>query len=611
MPVVSPSLARIALATLLVSICALPCSALTLVSRSSGLELPLKEEGCTELETGDVNGDGNLDLASVGDHGNPNFNSDEHGIMVWLGDGAGGWTVHQTGDFGYGGCAVGDLDRDGRLDLAWGIHHNYGSGMGSRLISAARGDGSGLAWTDWGAGLATNGESYGMFATALADWDGDGRLDIVSQSFGGSNGLQLYQNHGDGTWSSAWALTGGTVQYTVESCDFNADGYADIICTRSGTNALQGDGAFGFTPAVTGLPSGTVRCVDAGDMNGDGREDMVFGLGSAGLRCYFYAPAPGSWQDASTGLPASGTFTMAQFGDLNGDGSLDIVGYAAPTGRVYLGDGTGHWTADATWTMPSPGNFSALRIDGDLDHDGREDIFVQATQSGFPFYRNQLRAYSPWTPPATLAARLVTPRGGETLRVGSIRDIRWLAAVPQSFGPASVELRLSVSGPTGPWTTIASDLPDNGRYEWQVYAQASSAQCRIEAIVSTPGHSVTAVSPGDFTILWPEGSGVRDLPGTPAAGGSLFVLCPNPAGNETVLRWVGHSTGALTFPEAFAGRVLLFDLGGRMVRAWNGVPAGGLRLHLLDAAGRALARGIYILRVDRAGQVDAIRLVKK
>jgi len=244
---------------------------------------------------------------------------------------------------------------------------------------------------------------------------------------------------------------------------------------------------------------------------------------------------------------------------------------------------------------------------------------VQATQSGFPFYRNQLRAYSPWLPPAALAARIVSPRGGETLRAGSIREIRWLAAVPQSLGPASVELRLSVSGPDGPWTTIASGLPDNGRYEWLVSATGPSSQCRVGAVVTASGHEVTAVSAADFSILWPEGTGVPGMPGTATRRDPSFVLCPNPAGSETMLRWLAGSpaygvgnTKALSTPAAgTAGRVLLFDLTGRVLRAWDGVPAGGLRLQLLDPAGRALAPGAYFVRVEGTGRRDAVRLVKR
>jgi hypothetical protein len=476
-------------------------SSLTLVSRSAGLSSPDKEEGHTELEIADLNGDGHLDIVTVGDHGSPYVNSGEHGITVWLGNGAGTWTLHQSGNFGYGGCAAGDLNRDGKLDLAWGIHHDLGSaGFGDRILGAALGNGSGSSWTPWGSGLATSGETWGMFATALADFDGNGRLDLVSQSFGGSNGLRLYENHGDGTWSQAWAMTGGSVGYTLETCDVNADGHPDIVSTRSGTNVLLGNGAFGFTLATSGLPVGTIRGIHVGDVDNDGDQDLSFAFGSAGVRCYLFESSSSTWVAASSGLPTTGTFDLTQLGDLDGDGFLDLVCYADPTGRVFLGNGGGSWTADVTWTMPSPGDASALRVDGDVDHDGREDILIMASKSGFPFYRNQLRLYSPWLNPAAISARVVEPLGGECFRDGSIRDIRWLAAVPAALGASEVEIRFSSSGPAGPWTTLASGLPDNGRFEWKVDA-AGSDTCRIEVIVSTATQTNSAISAENFRII--------------------------------------------------------------------------------------------------------------
>lgn len=576
--------------------------ALTLISRSSGLELPLKEEGRTELEIGDVNGDGHLDVISVGDHGNPRFNSDEHGIMLWTGNGAGVWTVHQTGEFGYGGCALGDLDGDGMMDLAWGIHHNYDAGMGSRLISAARGNGAGLVWSDWGSGLASAGETWGMFATALADFDEDGYLDIVSESFGGSNGVRLYRNHGDGTWSQAWAMASGTVQYTIECCDVNGDGHADIACTRSGSNVLLGDGAFGFTIAASGLPGGTIHAIEAGDIDADGRDDILIALGSSGLRCLRYATGTGTWEDASSGLPASGAYSMCQLGDLDGDGDLDAIGYSAPTGRVYLGDGAGHWVADATWAMPSPGDASALRVDGDIDHDGREDIIVQATQSGFPFYRNQLRAYSPNAPPATLSARLVTPHGGEVLRIGSVRDIRWLAAVPAGQGPATVTLRLSLHGTDGPWTTIASGLPDNGRYQWRVASGTPSATCRMRVIVTTTGGEVAATSERDFSLLFREGADVAVEGGTRV---SVCRILPNPAGERIVL-----SLGA---PFASGCGIEIVSPSGERVARFDDRRGGRVLLPLTTRPGGArLPPGVYFVRIVAAetGATETLRLVK-
>jgi hypothetical protein len=473
---------------------------LDLLSKSSGLENPDKEEGKTELELADINNDGHLDIISVGDHGSPYVNSDEHGIMVWLGDGEGSWTVYQSGNFGYGGCAIGDLNLDGYLDVAWGIHHDWGSGgFGDTLIGAALGDGSGSSWTPWATGLASSGETWGMFATALADFDCNGILDIISQSFGSGNGLRLYENHGDGTWSQAWALTGDNARYTIETCDINADGYPDFVATRTGAAVLIGDGDFGFTINHNGLPSGTIMAIDSGDINNDGCDDIVFTRSSSGIDCYKYDKENDKWTSASNGLPSSGNYYMIQSGDLNGDDFLDIIAYSDPTGYIYLGDGYGNWVADTTWTMPSPGSYSALRVDGDIDLDGREDIIVQAAQSGFPFSRNQLRVYSPWLEPTELSVRVTTPQGGETFQSGSIRNIRWLSTVPITHGDADVEIQLSKNSDSGPWTPIVSDIPNNGCYQWRVNT-GGSEYCRIKVILTTTS-SASAISTSDFTII--------------------------------------------------------------------------------------------------------------
>jgi len=470
------------------------------IEKSSGLETPSKDGGSTELELADINNDGQLDVICVGDHGSPYINSPQHGIMVWLGDGGDTWSVIQVGNFGYGGIEAGDLNLDGYLDVVWGIHHDYGSGgFGNTLIGAALGDGTASNWTPWATGLGTGGESYGMFATDLADFDCNGLLDIISLSFGCCNGYHQYENHGDGTWTQTWSLTGGNANYNIETCDINADGYPDFIGTREYTYVFLGDGAFGFSMSQNGLPTSSFNGVDCGDFDYDGCDDIVIGYGSNGVRCFSYDKANDEWILKSNGLPTSGYYYV-QFGDINGDGLLDIIAYDSPMGYAYLGDGAGNWVVDGTFTMPSPGDYSAFVVDGDFDHDGREDVLIQGEAGTWPTYINQLEAFSPWLEPTDLSAYVVSPHGGETFRGGSIRDIRWLAAVPLSQGDATVDIFLSWNGESGPWDSIANDIPNNGCYQWLVDSGGSDS-CRIKVVVSTSSDSYSAISQSDFTIL--------------------------------------------------------------------------------------------------------------
>lgn len=132
---------------------------------SIGLVQPGMEGGPAEIEPADTNKDGNIDLLSLGDHGNPNINTQEHGIMTWFNDGNEHWVLNQTGDFGYGGIAIGDINNDNMWDLAYSMHHDYSSGdLGDNVMEAAIGDGTGKSWTPWGTGLGMDGQLWACSA---------------------------------------------------------------------------------------------------------------------------------------------------------------------------------------------------------------------------------------------------------------------------------------------------------------------------------------------------------------------------------------------------------------------------------------------------------------
>jgi len=573
--------------------------ALDYIESSAGLVPPSWEAGRTELEFADVDADGNVDLISIGDHGSPYINSDEHGIMVWFGDGQGGWSVHQTGNFGYGGVALGDLNGDGHLDVAYGMHHNYSSSdFGDQILEAALGDGTGRNWTPWDDGLATAGETWGMFGTDLADYDNDGDLDIGSISFGCCNGVHVYQNQGDGSWLHGWGFSGSNSSLDFCFGDVNNDGNADLIAAHQYGTVYLGDGAGEFVNADNNLPgTGTRVGPSVGDIDNDGDQDLAFRGPGYSLQVWRWETS-GVWSDASAGLPGSG-ISATQLADMDGDGWCDVVAVGSEQVRVWRGDGGSTWTLAATIALPDNGYWAALRVGGDVDHNGKPDIAVLSEEGDWPSEQNHLHVYRESTQPDQLTARFVRPRGGEVFVGGSAMFIDWAAAVP-GVVEAFVSLAYSTRGPAGPWTAIAEALPNSGRYQWLVPAAATSENAYLRLQVTTDGSTAEALTSGPVTILPPTATAVAQSDGDadpepdPDRGTEPAVLqaVPNPtSGSVRFLSTGPPSPGA---PDRSSRIIRIYDARGRLVKeladaadpVWNGC----------DRGGRELPSGLYFAR---------------
>jgi hypothetical protein len=474
------------------------------VESSTGLIPPELEGGHTEIEMGDVNGDGNLDLVSIGDHGSPYINTDQHGVMVWLGDGQGTWSVRQTGDFGYGGIALGDVNGDGLVDVAYGMHHNYSStDFGDQLLEVALGDGSGQGWTPWDDGLATNDEDWGMFGTDLADVDNDGDLDVGSSSFGCCAGVHVYLNQGDGTWIQSFGFLGGNSDMHFVFGDVNGDGNADLAVSHQYGTVYLGDGAGGFTAGDGNLPppgsQGRVG-VSLGDVNDDGRADLAYCNNSGGLKVWNWTD-PGAWQDLSGSLPSSGPYEATQLFDMDMDGHMDLAAFGESQVRVWAGDGAAGWAEIAAFNTPSPGYMEAFRVGGDADHNGYPGIVLVADEGSWPNEQNHARFYREASVPGSLEIKPVFPRGGETFRAGSVLFVDWLSAVPDG-GPGTVGLELSVHGPGGPWQPLASGLPNGGQYQWRIPpGTLATNDATIRYTLTVSPDVAIALTPATFTIL--------------------------------------------------------------------------------------------------------------
>ena len=477
---------------------------LAYIDSTNELIPPTLDGGVTEIEMGDVNNDGLIDLVSVGDHGSPLVGTDQHGVMVWLGNGDGTWTLEMSGHFGYGGIALGDVDGDGQIDVGYGIHHNYSAtDFGDQLLEVALGDGSGRTWTPWDDGLASNGETWGMSATDFADVDGDGDLDLASVGFGCCAGVHVYLNQGDGSWEQSFGFLEGNARAFLVFGDINGDGVPDFAVSHEEATVYLGDGTGNFTPADGNLPTTGSRGragLSLGDIDRDGADDLAFCNPSGGIEVWTM-DQPDVWRSLTGGLPTTGTCQTTQLADMDMDGRLDVTAFGSGRGEIWAGDGLDGWVLADTFSTPPIGDAQAFRIGGDLDHNGCPDIALIADEGAWPSLRSRFHVLYEASTPSTLTITAVDPLGRETIRAGSTVFIDWISAVPSS-DPGRVDLELSTTGSAGPWQLIATDVPDNGRYQWIVPVDTPpTIDALIRFTLHVTGETVTTLTPAPFSII--------------------------------------------------------------------------------------------------------------
>jgi hypothetical protein len=287
------------------------------------------------LAVGDFNRDGTLDLvATTRDQLGGSF------IDVLLGHGDG--TFAPLGDYPLGSVsfqfagsiATGDLNADGTLDLVATSRDYYGTTYVSVLLG--HGDGGFVDVGTYGPYYF----SYSYKSLALADFDGDGKLDMA---LGGDESIWVHLGNGDGTFQVPRELALGAGSLAV--ADFNADGNLDLAGTNFRLDVLRGNGDGTFQLAQS-FAAGAPQSVNAADVNGDGVLDLVVTDGSdvGGL-----AVLLGNG-DGSFGLPITTAVgpnpTFLAVADFNADGRPDaaLTSYFSSKVSVLLNDGT--WSPD-------------------------------------------------------------------------------------------------------------------------------------------------------------------------------------------------------------------------------------------------------------------------
>jgi hypothetical protein len=529
------------------------------------------------------------------------------------------WTIEGTqADGRYGTVApAGDVNGDGYADVLVGAYNEDHPEADEGVVRLHLGGFSGLSPTPaWLGECGQAGARLGDKLSGAGDVNGDGYDDVIVGAglydtpagtdagaaflwLGSATGLQP---------APAWNALGDQANAQFGACaqaagDVNGDGYGDVIvgawlCDHGETDEgrafvyFGSDTGLAATPGWIGESNSTSAvfgyfCASAGDVNGDGYDDIVVGarrFSGNGLtnegRVYVYLGSPAGphatadWTyDGGVAKSEVGAYCISA-GDVNGDGYDDLLvgafrwdhpGTDAGKAMLFAGSASGLASSPA-WTVEGAAAHDQfgyhLDSAGDVNHDGYDDVVVSASYAD------------------TYGGAFVDA-GRASLFLGSPSGLSPAPAWTQEGDQAGMTLEV-VRG--------VGDVNGDG------YADVGTGALYHDGVLADAGEAwVFYGSPDD-------GAGVGSGDG---ATTRLAVTGPNPARPAT----------ALSFALARAGRARLaaYDVAGRRVATlFDGAATQGEhRVAWLGRGddGAALAPGVYLARLETADGARSVKLL--
>jgi hypothetical protein len=506
-----------------------------------------------QLAVGDFAGNGRSDIVVAGEGvGNPGpvgypgpFQSFE--VLMNHGDGTfAPAVVHYTrvGSYDLVGdiVAAGDFNRDGKDDLV--IARDVSGGNNVQVL-VSNGDGT---FTDAGVYSVPG----APLALAVGDFNRDGKPDLaVGQDTGA---VSILLGNGDGTFQpgGSYPTPDGLGLDGIAVADLNGDGKLDLVAQGAqSVSALLGNGDGTFQGAITtGLGTSLSRLA-VGDFTGHRKPDVAVGITGTAV-----AVLPGQG-DGTFGPPVYTTlatigqpyaYFMGVAADFNGDGKLDIgTEYITPsvlegTVSVVLGNGDG--TFGASYGGGAGNARPVAAVAADFDGDGSPDLAVDTfLDSGVAVFLNQ--AVSNPVPAVSGLGPASAPEGSGPLSLTvtgsnfrSNSAVQWNGvALPTTF-VSTTQLQAAVPAAdlaeeATASVTVFTPAPGGGTSNAQTFTVAdatlSPGAASFSAVAGAPFAGVVAsftdgnpnAPAGDFTatILWGDGTTSTGAVAASAVGG--------------------------------------------------------------------------------------------
>lgn len=379
-------------------------------SISLGLEGLAAGSSPWDLISADFNGDGKLDMAVVKSAVTDVSGGASYTVSIWLGNGDGTFQPHV--DYAVPFLAVsltsGDFNGDGKLDLAVGS-------TTAVSILLGNGDGTFQPHADY---PVPNGSD----AITAGDFNGDGKLDLAVAG-SSNNTVSILLGNGDGTFLPHVDYPTGNMPSAVTTGDFNGDGRLDLVVANYHDNTvsiLLGNGDGTFLPHVDYATAGPPIAVVAADLNGDGKLDLAAGYNGSEFGVgILLGNGDGTFQPhMDYAVSPFGYTSGLAVGDLNGDGKLDLVTPVSEYIGVYVLLGNG----DGTFQPPTgsflTGGGGANVALGDFNRDGKLDLAVPSVGSNLVSVLLQAPVVTLSSTSLTFADQLVgTASAAQSVRV--------------------------------------------------------------------------------------------------------------------------------------------------------------------------------------------------
>jgi hypothetical protein len=354
---------------------------------------------------GDFNGDGLLDAyLSVGSIGDGYWRADR--VLLNQGNGHFIDSGQELGEWRSFAAVTGDVDGDGLADV---ISADY-----TGLIYYRNAGGGQMEGTRYDPGDFVHRSTH--LNAALADLNGDGRLDVFSTGCCGwiedeGRGLrhdaysEVWLNNRAGGLTHTGQAIGAVGSNAAALADLNGDGTIDAFLANGQTireadavqnagarlAALAGghllpsiyiyhspdsvwfnDGQGHFSDSGQRLGWAESLAVALGDVNGDGFPDAV--IGNRGPDEIWLNDGRGNFRRGQA-LGGGVTWSVA-LADLDGDGDLDLVTGGETSGRVWLNDGAGQFSRGQRFPI---GRYESIAV-GDMTGDGIADILAAGVE---------------------------------------------------------------------------------------------------------------------------------------------------------------------------------------------------------------------------------------